>query len=238
MDILQEKILNNIVSGQDVNFINVNFDSKITKVSLVNPSGICVQNSDNYNPSKKILRNLNQENCEDYDIMKLDNKKIENLIKNNTGTQLGFQSKVSKTKNLPVPTNSSRSIFSESSLDYQISSGNSDNNENNDENDKENIRDSNVPKKFKILMTFEIRLKMPKDKNVKIDDTTCVQYKSISKRLKVDTCKTFYDRNVFEIICICNGLGLTTNIRDKALSSFSKLSQFNLKGVDLCEKIF
>lgn len=220
-------MFNNIIVGQGLVIYNSNFDRQMNKVSAYNVKIICVNNSEKRYKRSKIRALQISNSCLSSDqVLALDYNTIGDLMKNQTGNSLGFQSLLIKNKNLPVETNESRQIFSESSLDFSLSVD--------DKNNK--FRKLDV---LSQTLYFEVRLKIPPKKNnsTEIGDTTCVQYEK-TKNPDV-SCESWYDSITNEVVCICNKQSLTVNVMDKTLSNAGKLSQFPTLGADLCKnKLF
>jgi len=126
LNTLNEKLFNNIIVGQTIQVINQNFDSQMNKISTNNVKSICVTNSDlrlkgkNY---RRIRRIQGSESCESQSVLQLNPDTLGDLMNNQTCSNIGFQSQLIKNKNLPIETNAKRQIYSESALDFQLSTG-------------------------------------------------------------------------------------------------------------------
>lgn len=224
IDNLGEKLFNNIIIGQAVVVNNDNFDSQMNKLSSNNPTNVCVASEHQSKRIKRIRRLQQKEECDEGGVLGMDSKTLSDLMKNQTSSNLGFQSQYNKNKNLPVATNKTREIFSETSLGFGLSIGN--------ENKLRRLtsHETNIH--------FEIRLKTPQksDTETSISDTACVQY-SDGENPAV-SCESWYDDSVGEVICFCSKQGLTVNVMDKALSNLNKLGQFPALSIDICNYNF
>jgi len=215
--------------GQTILVINENFCSQINKISKNNIKSICVSNNQSKlrNKNYRRIRRLQaQESCSLESVLHLDPEKLEELMKNQTASNIGFQSQLNKNKNLPIVTYKERQIFSETALDFSLSIGDT----------KNRFRNLNTNI---INMNFEIRLKIPKKKNendnfADVGETTCVQYQKSDNKDPDVSCMSWYDDLTSEVVCVCNKQGLTVNVGDKALSNMSKLRQFPSLGAELC----
>jgi hypothetical protein len=224
LDLLGKKLFNNIIPGQGVLVNNKNFDSQLNKLSSNNPTSICVPSEEQTRRKKyKIRRLQGDDKCDEGGVLGMDSSLLGDLMKNETSSNLGFQSQYNKNKNLPVTTNSTREIYSETSLGFELSVG--------DNNKLRRL--SKIGQKIK----FEIRLKTPTNynTNTSVSDTACVQY-SNGKDAEV-SCDSWYDDVNNEVICFCEEQGLTVNVMDKVLASKNKLKQFPPLSTALC-KIF
>jgi len=230
LDILKEKLFNNIIVGQTIKIFNQNYDAQINRISKNNVRSICVSNSEskliqkNY---KRIRRVQYMYDCLSDNVLSIDSDLLQNIMKNETSSFVGFQSQLNKNKNLPIDVSKERQIFSETSLDFILGIGDS-----NYKFRKLNTNDLNI--------NFEIRLKIPSNKknennySTDVGDSTCVQYQKTDKKVFEIICETWYDEDESEVVCVCNKQGLTINIIDKVLSKFSKLKQFPSLGIELC----
>jgi len=230
LDTLNEKLFNNIIVGQTILVINENFDAQMNKISTNNIKSICVSNSDSKlkrKNFKRIRRLQAPERCSSDSVLGIDPNILSNLMKNQTSSNVGFYSQLNKNKNLPIDTNAERTIFSESALDFGLSTGDK-------KNQFRNLNTNNLN------INFEIRLKIPRKKNendnsTNVGDTTCVQYQKASEKDPDVSCVSWYDDLNSEVVCVCNKQGLTVNVADKALSNIGKLGQFPGLGSDLCK---
>jgi len=232
LDLLNEKLFNNIVVGQNVIVVNSNFDNQMNKVSSNNPKPVCIDSSDTLLTNKKYFRRIRKlaptDSCSEESVMGIDKNLIGDVMKNETSSNLGFQSQFNKNKNLPVKTSEERQVFSETSLDFGLSAGAS-------------------GKKMRRLdaknlnINFEIRLKIPPkkpgDNSTDVGATACVQYEQDKKKNPDVSCMSWYDDSTSEVVCVCNKQGLTVNMMDKALSNIGKLGQFPGLGAELCKKL-
>jgi len=224
IDKLGEKLFQNIVPGQGILVNNKNFDSQMNKLSSNNPTNICVPSEEQTRRKNYKIRRLEgKKECDDEGVLGINKNTLGELMKNETSSNLGFQSQYNKNKNLPVATNSTREIFSETSLDFGLSVG--------DDNKLRRLTTSNQK------INFEIRLKIPPklDTNTSVSDTACVQY-SDGKNPGV-SCDSWYDEITSEVICYCQKQGLTVNVMDKALSNINKLKQFPTLTTEFCKNI-
>lgn len=229
LNLLNEKLFNSIIPGQSVVILNENYDSQLNKVSSNNPQDIAVDNSDrkkfNVKNYKRIRRLQNQGDCDESKVICLEKDKITGIMNNSKGASLGFNSQFNKNKNIPIQTNSTRAIFSETSLDYGISVG--------DKEDKHRRLQLD-----ELTIYFEIRLKVPNIGNNtdSVAETTCVQYDK--NKVPDISCLSWYDPLTNEVVCQCNKQGLTVNVMDKGLSNASKLAQFPSITIAICKNKF
>ena len=123
-DILNEKLFNNIIPGQNIVVVYYSFETQITKVSAINPKSICAASTDNPNENQKrrvrIRRLEDTEECGEESALALNKSLITNLMSNDTSANVGFQSQLNKNKNIAVETNSTREIFSKTSMKFTI----------------------------------------------------------------------------------------------------------------------
>jgi len=233
LDILNHKLFNNIVTGQNIVVANANFDIQMNKMSSNNPKRVCVRSAEaellNKRNKFNRIRNLQaSEDCGEESVLGLDKKLINEVMKNETSPNLGFQSQFNKNKNLPIETNAEREVFSETSLEFGLSKG--------DSNEKMRMLQQN-----NLNLNFEIRLKIPHIKagaNVTdVGDTACVQYSMNKKKNPDVSCESWYSELTSEVVCVCNKQGLTVNVMDKGLSNIGKLGQFPGLGAEICNKL-
>lgn len=126
---------------------------------------------------------------------------------------IGFKSKVFKNKNVPIEFNSTQSVFSENSLDFGIGVA--------DGHDK-TLRFLSESSNYMNNYNYEIRLKIPPNKNSSvIDDTTCTE----GANAKINYCNSWYDSETNEVICVCNSQALISNVQNKNFANLSKLLQ-------------
>ena len=233
LDVLNNKLFNNIIPGQNLVVTNTNVDSQMNKVSSNNPKSVCVGSSEPESESKKKkykrirIRKLKPLiECDEESVMNLDKNLIGEIMKNETSNNLGFQSQLNKNKNLPIETNAEREVFSETSLEFALSAGDS-------KNKMRRLQAQNIN------INFEIRLKIPSIKvgnnTTDIGDTACVQYDKDKNKTPDVSCSSWYDDTTNEVVCVCNKQGLTVNVMDKALSNIGKLGQFPGLGAELCK---
>ena len=236
LDILAQKLFNNIIPGQGVLVNNNNFDTQLNKVSINNPTNINIESDEN-NKKRKIninnnrnrnrIRRLTGKNeCQEGSVLCINSNLLEGLMKNETSSNIGFQSQLNKNKNLPVETNLTRKVFSENSLGFHLSIGN-----------EKNLR------RLESLdsVYYEIRLKIPSESktNTKVTDTACVQYANKNEGNNTNSkepsvsCESWYDDPLNEVVCYCKNQGLTVNMEDSFLSNVNKLSQFPLTKITL-----
>jgi len=231
LDTLNEKIFNNVIVGQTIEVINQNFNAQINKVSKNNVNSICVTDLATmlkFKKNKKIRRLKSQESCESDSVFGLDSNLLFSLMKNHTSSNVGFNSQLNKNKNLPIETSAERQIFSESSFDFELRTGDM-------KNSFRNLNTNNLN------INFEIRLKIPRkinenDSSANFEDTTCVQYQKTNEKEPDVSCMSWYDDLTNEVVCVCNKQGLTVNVKDSALANIGKLSQFPGLKSDLCIK--
>ena len=221
---LGDKLFNNIIPGQGVVVNNKNFDAQMNKLSSNNPTNICVAAEEQTGEGRKkyrIRRLQGKKECDEAGVLGMDSSTLGGLMKNESSSNLGFQSQFSKNKNLPVATNSTRAIYSETALGFGLSVG--------DDNKLRRLSSDNQN------IFFEIRLKTPPktDTNTSVTDTACVQYGD-EKNPGV-SCESWYDNLTNEVICYCSKQGLTVNVMDKALSNINKFSQFPSLSIELCK---
>jgi len=230
LDLLNEKLFKNIVTGQNVIVVNNNFDNQMNKVSSNNPKPVCIDSSDTLLLEKKKnyrrIRKLNpNDSCDEESIMSLDKNLIGDLMKNETSDNLGFQSQYNKNKNLPIKTSEERQVFSETSLEFGLSTGASG-------KKMRRLEVNNLPIKFEIRLI--IPAKRPSDNSTEIGATACVQYDKDKNKNPDVSCMSWYDDATSEVVCVCNKQGLTVNVMDKALSNLGKLAQFPGLGAEIC----
>jgi len=234
------KLFDNLISGQGLIVIKNNFNIQINKISTFNTNSIFVKNTQedillNFKKNIRRIRRLQkQENFtyDDSNLMSINSTLLEELMKNQTVSNIGFQSQLYKNKNIPIETSKIRRIFSESSLNFSLTTL-----------DEKNDKIKNSAENMKL--TFEIRLKIPpKNKisseidnaeDINIGDTTCIQYSNTTK--PVVSCESWYDDLSSEVVCVCDKQGFTVNVSDKALSYISKLKQFPHLTADISNKI-
>ena len=220
LDLLGKKLFNNIIPGQGVLFNNQNFDTQMNKISSNNPTNICVPFEEQIGRKKyKIRRLQGDDKFNEGGVLIMNSSLLGDLMKNETSSNLGFQSQYNKNKNLPITTNSTRKIYSETSLGFELLVGHN-----------YTFIQSNTKK-----IHFEIRLKTPPNynSNTSVSDTACVQY-SDGKNAEV-SCDSWYDDRNNEVICFCEKQGLTVNVMDKTLSNLNKLKQFPPLSTGICK---
>ena len=125
---LNEKLYKNIIPGQNILILNNNYNNQLNKISSNNINGISIDNSEtklNRRIRIRILPENTKEMCDESKVFCLNNNQISDIIQNNTGSSLGFKSQLNKNKDISILTNSSRKIFSENSLDFEILIGDS-----------------------------------------------------------------------------------------------------------------
>jgi len=172
---ITEHIFNNTIEGQNLEIVNINFDSQINKISNKNTKDLFILNdmSDQskfkkYHKTK--IRNLqlnnNSNNCEDSMTFCLPSNTIKDILENQQSEKLGFNSQLNKNKNIAIKTNNTRKIFSETSLNFDIKV-----------DDSKFKRFRNLELKD-LTINFNIRLKIPdlKSNISDIGDSLCVQY--------------------------------------------------------------
>lgn len=137
---------------------------------------------------------------------------------------------MNKNKNIPVETNATRSIFSESSLNFSLSI---------EENSLDKANSLRYLGLSDEAITFEIRLKLPKQtpETKVISNTACVQYDETKKPNPV-ACESWYDETAFEVVCQCQKQGLIVNVLDDFLSFAGKLAQFPLLSTEIRIQFF
>ena len=230
LDILNEKLFANIIQGQNIIVQNNNFDAQMNKVSSNNLKSVCVGASEpkllNKKYNRRIRRLQDSSECGEETVMGLDKNLIGEIMKNETSANFGFQSKFNKNKILPIETNAERGIFSETSLEFGLSRG--------DSNKKmKRLQEQNL------IINLEIRLKVPPIKagsnTTDVGDTACVQYDKDKNKNPHVSCESWYDDTTNEVVCFCSKQGLTVNVMDKALSNIGKLRQFPGLGAELCK---
>lgn len=157
----------------------------------------------------------------------MDSNFTKSLLNQTSSDVIGFNAKVYKNKNIPVETNSTQTVFSENSLDFKIGVG---------DNSGRKLRYLNeLPNSNSNNYVYEVRLKIPPNKNQSvIDETTCTQVENG----KVNFCSSWYDYEVNEVICLCNSQALITNVKNKDFSKLSKLIQLQDLSADMCNLIF
>ncbi len=203
------------------------YNTKVSKISNKNIKDITMEYSEDqkFKKSKIVRFNQNQENNNDNE------EKVFSLNKNTTRDfinsyssqkikEIGFELKLNKNKFLNVELNSTRSVFSETSINFDIDFSTE---------NKNKIPNDNI------TLNFETRLKINKksfQEEGNYTDTTCVQYNS-DKELDL-SCVSWYDQMANEVICKCNKKGLIVNIMDQSVSFLSKLKQFPQIDSDLC----
>jgi hypothetical protein len=225
LNLLGEKLFINIIPGQGVLINNKNFDSQFNKLSSNNPTNICVPSEEQTGRKKNRIRRLQgSDKCDEGGVLGMDSSLLSDLMKNETSSNLGFQSQFNKNKILPVVTNSTREVYSETSLGFGLSIG--------DDNKLRRLS-SNSQK-----IHFEIRLKTPTNynTNTSVSDTACVQYSDGKNPLV--SCESWYDDIANEVICFCDKQGLTVNVMDKALANINKFAQFPPLSTGLRKKLF
>ena len=212
---LDEKLFNNIISGQNILVNNINFDTQMNKISVYNQKDICVGTEERRNKKQKRIRRLQaKDSCfPDTDILTINSSLVKQIMQNITEPNLGFQSQLTKGKTLPIKTDSTRKIFSETSLNFTLYA----------------IKDNKKLRKLQkeiLYLNFEIRLKIPARKYnfTESINTCCVQFEN-SDNPNGESCESWYDDNTNEVVCYCNKQGLTVNIFDKTLSNLNKLIQ-------------
>ena len=192
----------------------------MNKLSSNNPTNICVSSEEQTRRKKYKIRRLQaRDKCQEGGVLGLDSSLLSDLMKNETSSNLGFQCQFNKNKNLAIETNSTREIYSETSLRFGLSVG---------ENNK--LRKLSSGQKI----YFEIRLKIPSnyDTNTSVSDTACVQYSD--RKNPVVSCESWYDDSTNEVICYCVEQGLTVNVMDKLLANKNKLTQFPPLNIGIC----
>jgi len=158
LDLLKEKLFNGIIVGQTIQIINQNFDAQMNIISNNNVKSICVSNSGSklMNKNYKRIRNVqNSEDCSSDDVLNLDIDLLQNIMKNETTSNVGFQSQLNKNKILPIDVTKERQVFSETALEFSIRTQDS----------KNKFRKLNTNN---LNINFEIRLKIPPIKKMKI----------------------------------------------------------------------
>jgi hypothetical protein len=222
LDILNEKLFANIILGQNIVVENNNFDAQMNKVSSNNLKSVCVGASEAKLFKKKYNRRIRRlqasSECGEESVMGLGKNLIGYIMKNENSPNFGFQSQFNKNKILPIETNYERGIFSETSLEFGLSGG--------DSNKKmRRLQAQNL------IINFEIRLKVPPIKagsnTTDVGDTACVQYDKDKKKNPHVSCESWYDDTMNEVVCVCSKHGLTVNVMDKALTNKGKLGQFH-----------
>jgi hypothetical protein len=238
LDVLGEKLFNNIIPGQGVLVNNKNFDTQLNKISKNNPTNICIESEEQYkkrkiNSKRNRIRRLNgKKECLEGSVFGMKSDLLEGLMKNQTSTNIGFQSQLNKNKNLPIETNSTREVFSENSLGFELKIGNGN-----------NLRELQLTSIETIY--YEIRLKIPisSETYTEISDTVCVQYTKNDKKEKkygkepLVSCDSWYDQVNYEVVCYCNHQGLTVNLKDPTLSAINISSQFPINKKNLCKHL-
>jgi len=237
LNTLNSKLFSNIINGQALLISNLNYDIQMNKISQLNVPNLSID----YDHFNKKFRNLNNnKNIYNSDIVTVKKTKIRYLQNSNTddctnsisalcipsnnitsimnnegGKGVGFQGQLNHKENLPIK----EKQFS-NSLDFGLSV----------EGKNGNLRKLDLSK---VNIRYEVRLKLPNKDNStsSMEDATCVQY--INKEPNI-SCESWYDDIANEVICSCLKQGLTVNVMEKALSNFSKLSQFHLLDSDLC----
>lgn len=250
MNRLGLKFFNSIIPGQNVIIINSSSDTQVSKISNIYPQTLSVTYTDKSEDSKafnfkkfkfKRIRKLQAtENCNEYQAFCLPREQVNNMINNSNMANMGFKSQLNKNKNIPVETNSTRSIFSESSMNFTLSFNNDHSNAvaTSAEGDEKRYLSSDNQEIY-----YEIRLKLPKRKTEaeEIGNTACAQYDN-NKIPDAQACQSWYDNEAFEVVCQCQKQGLTVNVMDNVLSNVGKLAQFPALNANICklnyEKLF
>jgi len=228
---INELILNNIIEGQIIQFININFDSQVNKISNLNTKNIFVTNDESYNykfrQTKKTtirrLQNYNNVNqCDESMAFCLPSNILKEILYKQKSEKLGFNSQLNKNKNIAIKTNDTRKIFSENSLDFEIKV---------DDSKFKRFRNLNLKE---LNVNFNIRLKMPELKtNISdIGKSLCVQFEKYKKETPYISCDTWYDYIANEVVCECQNQGLTINLIDETLFRLAILKQFAISTVD------
>lgn len=228
LNTLKDKLFYNAIVGQTILVINENFDAQINKISINNVNSICVSNIETKLRHKKysrIRRLQAPKNCSSDSFFTLDTDLLGDIMKNETSSNVGFQSQLNKNKNLPIDITKDRQVFSESAFDFGLAT----------EDIKNQYRKLNINN---LNVNFEIRLKTPRrnyenDTSLDVGDTTCVQYQKTTKKDPEISCMSWYDEITSEVVCVCNKQGLTVNVSDNALSNISKIGQFPTLGAEL-----
>jgi hypothetical protein len=168
----------------------------------------------------------NDDNCNEEEVFTFDKNKTNSLMNNNT-EGLEFIAKYNKNKNINIKTDSTTNIFSESSFDFSIKTIDNSNEKKRNIQDKENDSSN--------IQIYEIRLKIPENKTAAdfLSETSCSLYSS-GNRIKPLSCVTWYDDKKFEVVCLCEGQGLTVNIQDQSVAALSKMIQFPQTAEHLC----
>lgn len=174
---------------------------------------------------RNLLRDNDTNNCQETMTFCLPTHTIKNILNIKNSENLGFNSMLNKNKNIAIKTNSTRTIFSENSLDFELK-----------------LEESSSANKYRNLQIedlniyYNIRLSTPNLKNFssEISDTLCVQYDRDNQERPNVSCASWYDYETNEVVCECQKQGLTVNLIDVALSRISIISQFSFAEINFC----
>ena len=239
VDELNNKFLKNIIPGQEIIFVNKNFNSQVNKVSLYNPNSIIVDYLDQENFGKinknfiinknDNFNNDNNTNFNDnnlFPIMEISRENVTNLIQGENSLNIGFKSFLYKNKNVPIKTNSKRQIFSTNALNFSMTIEKNKN--------LEQVIIEKYQKQGKKII-FEMRFDIPhgKDLDETIKNTSCIQFDS--SKNPTFSCESWYDNQKSQVVCLCEKFELTVNLMDEILADSNKLMQFPLIKNDTCK---
>jgi len=214
-------IQRNIIPGENIYIFNNNYNTKISKLSTRNIFDLNMEYQEEGEfRNKNFLRRLNEKdfnenNCEKMAFCFNKDKIIKYMdsTPNKKIAEIDFKLKLNKNRFLNVELNSTRRVFSETSLDFNIDFMGK---------DKKRILTNTSSK-----INYEMRLKLNENSfinNTLISDTACVKY---DENKNIDnSCESWYDEASLEVNCSCRNQGLVVNIMDKFVSNINILIQF------------
>lgn len=228
LTIMNDKLFDNTLNGEGVEIINESYVSQVSKQSQNNIKNMAISypNGDNLNKRRMLkntkIRRLQAKDipCDELTALCINKNTTEEFFKNNTNSNLGLKANLNLERFLPIK----YSQFS-NSLDFDITTEK--------KGEKKSLR--NLNEFSENLQTFQIRLKIPQDKNTTdtlIPDSTCVQLNEKEEK-EPSTCVSWYDKENFEVICVCNKIKKTVTVTDNFLSLLSKDFQFPPLSLDI-----
>jgi len=234
---INDKLFNNVISGQSLVISTPAVDTKLTKASSLNVPTVAMEYEDeekllrknkrnkrlliniyNYNIrfTKKNIRNIKirylqnkAEDCDpDLSAFCLDKDKMGALMNSTATDSVGFKGELNKDVQLPIK----QEQFS-NSMNFHFS-------------DEDNKGRRLQPAEGGLSFDFEVRLKLPKNKKIsEMGPATCIQYEEDGSVADV-SCMSYYDTETRESVCACVRQGLTVNVKDPVLAELSKKRQF------------